>query len=377
MKITKPVFAGLFILTLFLGSVAYPLTANAQNPNESPQMVSAMGTVPGKDLNVHIWVLVPHGADKNEIVTQALAKHGAQPFVSQKFTETGLYWDQFGDESLDNDFVTQHYNPANDPSGGGGLVALLNTHSTWNSVESSSFAFEYGGETSRCPSLLDECPGDQYFDGYNDVAWYPLAGSNVLGVMWSGTSTDEADMGMNTAFTWATNGINHYDIETVMLHENGHGLGLGHSSDPAAVMYPSYQGVLRTLQADDIAGVSSLYPSATPPEPEEPGISITNPLDGSVVTGKITITASVTGVTNPTVSFYLDGSLIGEDSTAPYSLGLHTKDISVGFHEIKASILAENLEDIVTVEKEPKGGGSDGGDSGGNCPPAKEAKGKC
>ena len=373
-------------MILSLSVVAYPLTANAQNPNDTPngkpQMVSAMGTVPGKDLNVHIWVLVPHGADKNEIVTQALAKHGAQPFVSEKFTETGLYWDQFGDAALDNDFVTQHYNPANDPSGGGGLVALLNTHSTWNGVSSSSFVFEYGGETNRCPSLLDECPGDQFFDGYNDVAWYPLASSNVLGVMWSGNSIDEADMGMNTAFTWATDGTNHYDIETVLLHENGHGLGLGHSNDSQAVMYPSYHGVLRTLQSDDIAGVSSLYPSGDPPEPQEPSISITNPLDGSIVNGKITIAASLTGITNPTVSFYLDGVKQGEDSSAPYELGMHTKNWQAGFYEIMVSVYTDDLAemtDVANVEKEPKGGGGsdDGGSGGGKCNPGQHRKGLC
>lgn len=247
-----------------------PRQARAQIPdyqsNDYPQFVSAMGKVPGKDLIVHLWVLVPHGVDKNEVVAKALAKHGAQPeFVSEKFTTTGLYWDQFGDENNLNDFVTQNYNPSGDP--GGGLNALLNTHLTWNSVGSSTFAFDYGGTTTRCPSLVPECypfPNTHLFDQNNDVAWLPLDESNVLGVTWSGTSSDEADMALNTNFSWFTNGA-YVDIETVLLHENGHVAGLGHSTDGDAVMYPSYHGVLRFLQSDDIDGISALYPYFEPP----------------------------------------------------------------------------------------------------------------
>jgi len=199
--------------------------------------------------------------------------------------------------------------------------------------------------------------------------------------MWSGYSSlgPETDMALNTDFPWATDGNNDYDIETVMLHENGHGLGLGHSEYSQAVMYPSYHGVLRTLHPDDINGVTSLYPLITPPEPEEPGISIINPLDGSVVTGKITITATVTGVNNPTVNFYLDGIFKGQDSSSPFEFGLHTKDISDGTHEIRAFLISEGLDDIITVEKEPKGGGGtgDGGSGGGSCNPGQQKKGLC
>ncbi|MDH3610982.1 MAG: PKD domain-containing protein, partial [Nitrosopumilus sp.] len=291
------IFSAMFVISLLSLSIVsfdsafakpddLPHQARAQIPdnqsNERPQFVSAMGPVKDKDLYVHIWVLVPPGGDRNEIVIKALEKRGVdrneivikalsnngnQPeFVGEKFSTTGLYWDQFGDVALDNDFVTQNYNPLNDPSGGGGLVALLNTHSTWTNVVSSSFAFDYGGVTTSCGSLVPECTQFlfQTFDGKNDVAWLPLTESNVLGVTWSGTSIDEADMALNTNFSWATNG-NDIDIETVLLHENGHVAGLGHSTDGEAVMYPSYHGVLRFLQSDDIDGISSLYPAVIIP----------------------------------------------------------------------------------------------------------------
>lgn len=106
----------------------------------------------------------------------------------------------------------------------------------------------------------------------------------------------------------------------------------------------------------------------------EPTITITNPTDNSVITGKITITAIVSGLTGMTVSFYLNGVLFDEDATSPYQASLHTKDLSVGFHEIMTSVVSEELVDMVTVEKKAKGGGSDGG---GSCNPGKERKGLC
>jgi hypothetical protein len=66
-------------------------------------------------------------------------------------------------------------------------------------------------------------------------------------------------MTLNTRAQWRTNGQN-TDIETVLLHENGHVAGLGHSSNSAAVMYAYYQGVRRSLHPDDVSGISTLYP---------------------------------------------------------------------------------------------------------------------
>ncbi|MDR3539101.1 MAG: matrixin family metalloprotease, partial [Acetobacteraceae bacterium] len=45
----------------------------------------------------------------------------------------------------------------------------------------------------------------------------------------------------------------------VVLHEIGHALGLAHSSDPSAVMYPIVGPQNGTLDASDIAGIDALY----------------------------------------------------------------------------------------------------------------------
>ncbi len=267
----KVIIIGFIASLLFVSLIAYSLPAFAQGPDLTPaksEVISVSGITPKKDMIVHVLVLVQPGADRNEAAVAALAQQGARPFTSDEFSTMALYWDQFGDNDPGNDKVIQNYNPKNDPTNGAGFTALSNTHTTWNNVTTSSFTFEYGEDTRRCPSLVKECRGDQTFDGNNDVAWLKLNSQNILAVTWSGTWIDEADIALNTDFNWETDGINDYDIETVFLHENGHALGLGHSIDFSAIMFPSYQKVNRDLQQDDIAGVSFLYPATNNTDPE-------------------------------------------------------------------------------------------------------------
>jgi len=71
------------------------------------------------------------------------------------------------------------------------------------------------------------------------------------------------DVHINTAFTWVDDANdaaadNDYDLETVILHELGHALGLDHSFS-GTVMNPSYQGGRRALTADDIDGIQYIY----------------------------------------------------------------------------------------------------------------------
>lgn len=94
----------------------------------------------------------------------------------------------------------------------------------------------------------------------------------------------EADIFLNTLFPWsvAANGqASRYDVQSVLTHELGHFLGLGHSAlgetelksggrsviGKRAVMFPiAYAAGTttdRTLQADDIAGITDIYGDAT------------------------------------------------------------------------------------------------------------------
>ncbi len=78
---------------------------------------------------------------------------------------------------------------------------------------------------------------------------------------------------------WVDSDAQDIDLETVAAHEIGHTLGLAHSSNPNALMYPSYSGPHRSLDPDDIAGVQSLYgaSSAQEPAPQAPPRDATPP----------------------------------------------------------------------------------------------------
>ena len=94
----------------------------------------------------------------------------------------------------------------------------------------------------------------------------------------------ESDIFFNSAFPWsvAPAGVTgRFDLESVALHEIGHMSGLGHSAlgetelregggrrvlAAEAVMFPiaftSGSIAARTLKADDITGITDLYPEA-------------------------------------------------------------------------------------------------------------------
>jgi len=70
---------------------------------------------------------------------------------------------------------------------------------------------------------------------------------------------------------WVDSETQNVDLLTVAAHEIGHTLGLDHSSDSNALMFPSYSGPHRFLGEDDIAGAQSLYGIASEP-PAGPGV---------------------------------------------------------------------------------------------------------
>ncbi|KAJ6344418.1 hypothetical protein OIU76_006022 [Salix suchowensis] len=90
----------------------------------------------------------------------------------------------------------------------------------------------------------------------------------VLGVLAHSFSPESGRFHLDARETWAVDfdvekSNVAVDLESVAVHEIGHLLGLGHSSDEKAVMYPSLKPREQKLDlsVDDVQGVQALYGS--------------------------------------------------------------------------------------------------------------------
>jgi hypothetical protein len=253
--------------SLFSLALLAVLPASAQADG---RVASATGAkqVNGQTVYVDVVVAVPRGQSDRQATDQALAQQGASrsqkpPWAGnpggpgggggggEDYFYTGLKWDSA---------VTQNYNVAGQPLSA--KSALTSTYSDWSNISGSTYSIGYGADTSRCPSLVQQCTGPQVTDGHNDVGWASLGGT-TLGVTWWVTGDPEADMALNTRFAWKTtcssSGGSAYDVETVFLHENGHVAGLDHTDRTDSVMYPSYQAPRCTLYQYDQNAMANLY----------------------------------------------------------------------------------------------------------------------
>ena len=134
-------------------------------------------------------------------------------------------------------------------------TAIQAAFQTWAAALCGVSFVETGGVTDFVSGWFTGDHGDGApFDGPGNVlahAFYPPpCGGSFAGHM-------HFDEGENWSLT-GSGGT--FDLETVALHEVGHLLGLEHSSDPNAIMFPTYSGVRRALGQDDLDGIRRLYP---------------------------------------------------------------------------------------------------------------------
>ncbi|CAD7689870.1 unnamed protein product [Nyctereutes procyonoides] len=122
----------------------------------------------------------------------------------------------------------------------------------WGSAVPLSFIRVNSGEADIMISFETGDHGDSYpFDGPRGTLAHAFAPGEGLG----------GDTHFDNAEKW-TMGMNGFNLFTVAAHEFGHALGLAHSTDPSALMYPTYKYQHPYgfhLPKDDVKGIQALY----------------------------------------------------------------------------------------------------------------------
>ena len=243
------------------------------------------------------------------------------------------------------------------------VAALENSQTTWNAVDTSEFSFHALGVTNRCPSLAKECPGRQFPDEYNDVGFASIGGCCTLAATWflRGSSDPEdepeADIVINNRVNW-----NSIDLETVLVHEEGHAFGAGHSSVSGAVMEAIYDGV-RPLHEDDLRVVTYLYPD---PDPNNPSVgditgTVTSSGGGAIEGATVSINDSPVSAETNESGYY---SLAGVPNIGDYDVTVSARGhVSKPIPDVEVfdGLAATVLNIVLEVDSDDDGGGGNGG----------------
>ncbi|KAB1272096.1 Macrophage metalloelastase [Camelus dromedarius] len=130
--------------------------------------------------------------------------------------------------------------------------AIQKAFQVWSDVTPLKFRRTNAGEADIMIQFALGAHGDYYpFDGLGGVLAHAFAPGSGIG----------GDAHFDEGENWTKNsrGTN---LFLVAVHELGHSLGLDHSTDPKAIMFPTYRYTDHNnfhLAADDIRGIQSLY----------------------------------------------------------------------------------------------------------------------
>jgi len=190
-------------------------------------------------------------------------------------------WDGAGLGAVTIDyFVGNPFQPNNGiptgPAGSIGLVAFDAAIAAAQAIWSAVVQVDWNRVGDAINDVLDfnatqsviYAAGGDHGDGNDfDGAWNPTAGTgSVLAHAFGPPDISVGNLHLDNDELWVTSGASigatsaTIDLVSILVHEFGHVLGLGHpAGNQGDVMQPLYFGPLTALSADDIAAVRSLY----------------------------------------------------------------------------------------------------------------------
>jgi hypothetical protein len=164
-------------------------------------------------------------------------------------------------------------NNSRSPVSGGGSNEMTTAMNAWASQSGSSIRLQISGQTGSCGLQNDGTNVISFADCLNQLD-APIGCSGVVAqttVRWTTESRViggrtfnriiESDLVFNDGMDCFLS--NPASFMEVACHELGHAIGLGHSFDVGAIMWPSARGNRgAVLGEDDKAGVLAIYPSS-------------------------------------------------------------------------------------------------------------------
>jgi hypothetical protein len=186
--------------------------------------------------------------------------------------------------------ISFNLNPNSSPIAGGGSAEITRAMNAWAAQSGAAIRLRVAGQTASCGISMDGSNTISFGDCLNQLD-QPIGCAGVAALTsfsWTrefkviGGTTFSRLLETDTVFN---NGMecflgNSANLAEVACHELGHCIGLDHSPDASAIMWPQAHGHGRdaTLGADDKAGALAIYPASSSggPGPTPGPVSITS-----------------------------------------------------------------------------------------------------